>query len=64
MKALIHTDMFAVNADLCLPCKLVVTELQQYLKENRTTEEIEDFLKNLCDKLPDTVTVQVHNLFC
>lgn len=37
----------------------MVSELQQFLKENRTTEEIEEFLKNLCDKLPDTITVQV-----
>ncbi|XP_053383474.1 uncharacterized protein LOC123564714 [Mercenaria mercenaria] len=51
-----------VKLELCGPCKLIMEELKQFLKQNRTTQEVEEFLKRVCDILPDTVTAQCHQV--
>ncbi|WAQ96189.1 SAP-like protein [Mya arenaria] len=50
------------NEDLCEVCKLVVGEIKQYIKENHTDAEVEKYLKQLCNILPDTVTAQCHDI--
>ena len=54
-----HPYHAASGADLCPVCKLVVEAMENYLKENRTAAELDKFLRELCDFLPDTVTAQV-----
>ncbi|XP_052262835.1 uncharacterized protein LOC127866386 isoform X5 [Dreissena polymorpha] len=51
-----------VGADFCVPCEFIVKQVQEFIKENRTTQEVEDFVKSLCDILPDTVTAQCHDV--
>ncbi|XP_052768278.1 uncharacterized protein LOC128208756 [Mya arenaria] len=50
------------NEDLCEVCKLVVGEIKQYIKENHTDAEVEKYLKQLCNILPNTVTAQCHDI--
>jgi thiol-disulfide isomerase/thioredoxin len=59
----IKLNILAVKSDFCGPCKFLVDQLQEFLKENRTAKEIEEYMRKLCDILPDTVTAQVKFLF-
>lgn len=51
--------LIATGGAECELCKFLVERIQQYLKQNGTKEELETFLKKLCDEFPDTVTAQV-----
>ncbi|XP_060569459.1 uncharacterized protein LOC132727883 isoform X3 [Ruditapes philippinarum] len=55
-------DKQKAKSDFCGPCKFLVDQLQEFLKENRTAKEIEEYMRKLCDILPDTVTAQCHDV--
>ena len=42
-----------------MPCKFLIKQIEEYVQENKTAEEIEQYIRKLCDVLPDTVTAQV-----
>ncbi|KAL4240157.1 hypothetical protein ACF0H5_000951 [Mactra antiquata] len=46
------------DLDYCETCEFIVGDIQTYLKENKTEDEIIQLVKQLCHYLPDTVSVQ------
>ena len=47
---------------LCSACEFAMVELEQFLSQNRTQQEITEFLKRVCDLIPENVRGMCHVL--
>lgn len=48
----------ATESNSCVICEYVMTQLEAELKDKKTQTEIEDTVRNICNKLPKTVSAK------